>query len=193
MNMKDKIIKISTDVFAKYGYKAVSVNFLLKEIGINKSTLYYYFKSKREVFEEVVKKNFNSLIKKLHENISKCKNPDEKIDIFIETICERKRKDVLLIIREIIDGGENFSDDLIHIFMEFREILFNILKEGKKQNSFKKDDVFFTMHLILGINNFHKIIQPFVKNKLSDIYEKPDEKQFKENIKKVVINYLKDA
>ena len=60
MSTKDKILEISADVFAKYGYKAVSISSLLKEIGINKSTLYYYFKSKKEIFEEVVTIGFLS-------------------------------------------------------------------------------------------------------------------------------------
>ena len=192
MSTKDKILEISADVFAKYGYKAVSISSLLKEIGINKSTLYYYFKSKKEIFEEVVKRNFDNLIKKLEENIAKCKTPEEKIDVFIDTIAQRSRRDVLLIVREIIDGGENFSDELINLFIRFRETLLNILKEGKEKNVFKNDDVFFTMHLIIGINDFHKMVKPFVENKLSNIYQKPDEKKFRQNLKKIVLNYLKD-
>jgi len=195
MTTKDKIIEISTDAFAKYGYEAVTIDFLLKQIGINKSTLYYYFKSKKDIFEEVIKRNFASLIKKLHENISKCKTPEDKICSFIDIICERERKDVLLIIREIIDGGDNFSEELLNLFIELKQILFNILKEGKEKNIFQKNDLSFTMYLIIGISDFHKIVKPFVKKfeKLSDNYKEISEEDCKLNLKKIVINFLKDT
>ncbi len=193
MNTKDRIIKVSTDCFAKYGYEGVTINLLLKKLQINKSTFYYYFKSKKELFEEIIKLNFDLLITKLQQNLSNNKTPQEKISIFIDIMCKRERKDVLLIIREIIDGGENFSEELLNLFVKFQEILFSILKEGKEKKIFKKDNLLFTMYLIIGISDFYKISKPFSeKFKELSNYQDIDEKECKSNLEKIVLNYLKD-
>ncbi|MEA3316524.1 MAG: TetR/AcrR family transcriptional regulator [Bacteroidota bacterium] len=59
MNNKHKIIRKniivkSSKIFSKYGFKKTTMNDIAKAMGMGKSSLYYYYKSKEEVFEAVV-------------------------------------------------------------------------------------------------------------------------------------------
>lgn len=61
--MKERILQIATSEFAILGYSALSMNNLAKKLEINKATIYYHFKDKESLYNEVIL----SLIK-LHED-----------------------------------------------------------------------------------------------------------------------------
>ena len=52
---KEKIIKIATQEFATYGYDGVSMNTLASKLEVNKATIYYHFKHKKSLYQDVLK------------------------------------------------------------------------------------------------------------------------------------------
>ncbi len=55
LSNKTKILKVAADLFSRKGYNGVSINDICQESGITKPTLYYYFKSKRDLYEKLLK------------------------------------------------------------------------------------------------------------------------------------------
>lgn len=51
---RDKIITNARSVFRQYGYKKATMGDIAKEMRMGKSSLYYYFESKTEVYNAVV-------------------------------------------------------------------------------------------------------------------------------------------
>ena len=66
-----QIIEASKTVFKKYGFKKATMNHIAKASDKGRSTLYYYFQNKNEVFEAFVKTEYNRRIEKTFNNISK--------------------------------------------------------------------------------------------------------------------------
>ena len=66
-----QIIEASKTVFKKYGFKKATMNHIAKASDKGRSTLYYYFQNKNEVFEAFVKAEYNTRIEKTFNNISK--------------------------------------------------------------------------------------------------------------------------
>jgi len=63
--MKDTrefIIKTSLALFMQKGFKAVTMNEIVKKTGLSKGAVYHYFESKEQVFEETVKHFYNHLM-----------------------------------------------------------------------------------------------------------------------------------
>lgn len=56
MSTKEKILEISLDMFAKQGYTAVSIRDICKEVGIKESSVYYHFKNKQSIFDELIRR-----------------------------------------------------------------------------------------------------------------------------------------
>ena len=54
-DMKERILKASSLYFAKNGFGDTKISDLAKNIGIGQGTIYLYFKSKEELFEEISK------------------------------------------------------------------------------------------------------------------------------------------
>lgn len=51
---KEKILEEAFKLFLKKGYSEVSISVVQEELGIGRATLYYYFKSKEDLFKTVV-------------------------------------------------------------------------------------------------------------------------------------------
>lgn len=55
-NTKDRILEISLKLFSDKGYAALSMRDLSEAIGIRASSIYYYFKSKQEIFDALLQR-----------------------------------------------------------------------------------------------------------------------------------------
>lgn len=51
---KQRILVTSSLLFGKHGYDKTSISMICNELGINKPSLYYFFKSKEDLFLEVM-------------------------------------------------------------------------------------------------------------------------------------------
>ena len=51
---KEKIIEVSLDLFSRKGYSAVSIRDICRQVGIKESSIYYHFKNKQAVFDEIL-------------------------------------------------------------------------------------------------------------------------------------------
>lgn len=54
MNTKEKILDTSLDMFARLGYTAVSIRYICKQVGIKESSVYYHFKNKQSILDELI-------------------------------------------------------------------------------------------------------------------------------------------
>ncbi|RPH25550.1 MAG: TetR/AcrR family transcriptional regulator [Bacteroidales bacterium] len=54
MNTREKIVEAAVILFLQKGYDQVSLNEIAAGVGIQKPSLYHYFKSKEDIFMEVV-------------------------------------------------------------------------------------------------------------------------------------------
>lgn len=54
MKTKEKILDTSLDMFARLGYTAVSIRDICKQVGIKESSVYYHFKNKQSILDELI-------------------------------------------------------------------------------------------------------------------------------------------
>lgn len=84
-DIKSKLLEEARTIFARYGYNKTTVDDIAKAAGKGKSTFYYYFKSKEEIFKAVIEKEAYLFRAKLIESISIDANPLEKVKNYILT------------------------------------------------------------------------------------------------------------
>lgn len=68
--IRAEIIKSAAKVFSQYGYKKTRMEDVAKTVGRGKSSLYYYFKNKDEVFKAVVEYEANILKYELIDSVA---------------------------------------------------------------------------------------------------------------------------
>jgi TetR/AcrR family transcriptional regulator, biofilm operon repressor len=66
---KELITQAALAMFAKRGYQAVSIRDIAKVVGIKESSIYYHFKNKQAIMDELLNK-IDSLIRKMKENFA---------------------------------------------------------------------------------------------------------------------------
>ena len=58
---KQEILKAASECFARFGYEKTTLDDIGKMVGLNKASLYYYYKNKEDIFAEVVLQAGDSL------------------------------------------------------------------------------------------------------------------------------------
>lgn len=65
-DVKDLIVKSATMFFSKYGFHKTTMDEIARHIHKAKGVLYYYFKSKEELFNEVLKQELSTVKQELN-------------------------------------------------------------------------------------------------------------------------------
>lgn len=59
---KNEILDAAQELFFTKGYKQTSIESIIKKIGVAKGTFYYYFKSKEDLMDKLVKRMTNQIL-----------------------------------------------------------------------------------------------------------------------------------
>ncbi|MDD2380327.1 MAG: TetR/AcrR family transcriptional regulator [Mariniphaga sp.] len=82
---RENILKIAREIFSKYGYKKTTLDDIANAVRKGKSSLYYYFNSKEDLFQAVVVKEVEILANALEIVINRNTDPIEKLRDYILT------------------------------------------------------------------------------------------------------------
>jgi AcrR family transcriptional regulator len=77
------IIQVAKSCFTHFGYEKTTLEDIGKRIGMNKSSLYYYFKNKEEIYAEVVVEEAELIINDLQKEMALSDSPEEKIRFYM--------------------------------------------------------------------------------------------------------------
>ncbi|MBK6285487.1 MAG: TetR/AcrR family transcriptional regulator [Draconibacterium sp.] len=80
---KDSIVLVAQKMFKRFGFRKTTMDEIAVAARKGKSSLYYYFKSKEEVFEAVVEMEAATLRTDIIANIGKCNSAMEKLRVYI--------------------------------------------------------------------------------------------------------------
>jgi AcrR family transcriptional regulator len=80
---RKKIVITSGQIFSRYGFKKTTMDEIANALKMGKSSIYYYFKSKEEIFEAVVLYEANLLRNELTTAIKSVESPIEKLKNYV--------------------------------------------------------------------------------------------------------------
>ncbi|MCU4503492.1 TetR/AcrR family transcriptional regulator [Acinetobacter sp. WU_MDCI_Abxe161] len=78
---KALIIDVATELFGKYGYHAVGVDWIIREAGISKKTLYNHFNSKENLIIEVLINRDKECFTSLNQLLMDVSDPLMKLEL----------------------------------------------------------------------------------------------------------------
>jgi AcrR family transcriptional regulator len=163
MNLKNdnkQLIKdVALDLFGQKGYEDTSLTEIATAVGIKKPSIYNHFRSKEDLFIEVIEDLSVS-------EVTAYKSAEEKMDpqepltnirILFDLFCQRlvTTKEALLWKRVTFFPPEVFKDLIQKQFIHFEQvttaILVSIYQEGQRQKLFSeiKEDEFIASFLCL--------------------------------------------
>lgn len=78
-----EILTGAKKLFGKHGLKKTTMEDIATAVGKGKSTLYYYFPSKKEIFEAVVESEMKTVVRKIREAVNRSITATEKLKSFL--------------------------------------------------------------------------------------------------------------
>jgi AcrR family transcriptional regulator len=89
---KQAILEAAGRVFQKWGVNKTTMEDIAREAGKGKSTLYYYYSSKDEIFDAVLLSEIDKVLKETREAIEREDNVKDKFRAYINTVFEGLKK-----------------------------------------------------------------------------------------------------
>ncbi|MGD6849967.1 TetR/AcrR family transcriptional regulator [Rossellomorea aquimaris] len=156
---KQLIKDVALDLFGQKGYEDTSLTEIANAVGIKKPSIYNHFRSKEDIFMEVIEDLSVSEVN-AYKNASKKMNinePLKNVRILFDLFCHRlvTTKEALLWKRVTFFPPEVFKDLIQKQFIHFEQvttaILVSIYQEGQKQKLFSdiEEDEFIASFLCL--------------------------------------------
>ena len=82
---RESIILAAQQLFQQYGLHKVTMEDIARAMGKGKSSLYYYYKSKEEIFEAMLDREIDSVLAKVAEAVAQVTTAEEKLYAFCLT------------------------------------------------------------------------------------------------------------
>ncbi|MFT3705451.1 MAG: TetR/AcrR family transcriptional regulator [Agriterribacter sp.] len=83
--VKEKIGKSAMKCFAKFGLDKTTLDDIAQSVGLNKASLYYYYKNKEDIFIEAALKEGEDYIVSLQEKVLKKKGVESQVSYYMQS------------------------------------------------------------------------------------------------------------
>jgi AcrR family transcriptional regulator len=123
-----EILEAARALFTKYGLKKTTMDDVGKAVGKGKSTLYYYFPGKTELFEAVVTDELKKINKDIRLAINAERSSTGKLKAFLLTRLKLKEK-VHNLGQVVFDDIFDNYKDICLLKVEFEHVQVDIIKE----------------------------------------------------------------
>jgi len=136
---REIIISVATGLFSRFGLEKTTMEDIAKAARKGKSTLYYYFKNKEEVFAEVIKKEITGLKHAMFEAVESEKDPGKKLRVFVDTRLHylTQKEDQYISVKDEYLQHYEFIRDLTADYSDWEvETIKRIVEEGRDRGLF---------------------------------------------------------
>ena len=141
-NKKEIILDAAVKVFAQKGFYNAKVADVAREAGIADGTIYLYFKNKDDLLISLFETKMEEILFQFNERLKNITSPCEKLRQFILLHFEmiENNPDLAEVFQVELRQSNKFLKDYHNQkFIDFLNIIGDILKEGKSRGEFKSD------------------------------------------------------
>lgn len=140
--MRNTILQKSLLYFARNGFAGTKISDLSKNIGIGQGTIYVYFESKEELFQEIIKiADSNEMLKKMKLLVSMPISAKKKLRMLSETVLNRLEEDenfaamIALNTQMLLEKNGTYSSEETTYQTELYNYTAKIIDQGQKEKS----------------------------------------------------------
>ncbi len=143
LEIRDQIIAAARNIFNRFGFRKTTMDEIAQSMGKGKSSIYYYFKSKEEIYEAVIEREAEFLRQEVTKAISQVDDPAEKLKTYVLTRMKTFRKVTNYydaIRSEVVSHLEVINRIRDKYDREEVRLLQNIIEEGVTRKVFHMKD-----------------------------------------------------
>lgn len=168
-NRRQEISDAAVRVFNRMGYQGASLTAVAAELGVDRATLYYYFSSKEQLFDEIVRsvlERNDALARRIADSaISPARKMRELVSALILSYAETYPL-LFIYIREdlghVSDKRSTWSEHMKDLNRSIEKSMVDIIEQGFADGSFRRIGSARTVAFgILGMVNWsHRWFKP---------------------------------
>lgn len=136
---KIRIVEVAKELIAQYGFKKTTMDEIATKARMGKSSMYYYFKNKEDIFAEIVRSHSEEFRWELNDVIQKAYSPQDKIMQYV-----RAR---MLHLKQLSNYYKTLTNEYLDHYLFIEQVredfynfenqtLSNIINEGIQKNIF---------------------------------------------------------
>lgn len=169
--VREKIMQSAIQVFETFGFEKTTLDDLGRAAGMNKTSLYYYFKNKDELYAEVLLNQFDHFSEAFSKRINRKNSSKSALKNFI---CEKQSfiQKYTLLYKAKLNKKNTVSEHIQKVFTKIKKAEIQLLKEllskGTKSEEFKKEADKLAVSLYISSEAF--IFSEAASNKDLDIF-----------------------
>ena len=153
LNRKELILKAAQNLFTRFGLAKTTIEDIARRARMGKASIYYYFKSKEAIYQEVINKEGQELRAKIVAAVEQENTPQRKIRTYVLTRTAA--------LKELANYYTAFRDEYLeqYAFIEKareeynrfeKSMIRSILQEGVESGVFEIADVDLTAEALLA-------------------------------------------
>jgi len=167
--VREQLVQSARQVFARFGYKKTALDDIARESRKGKSTIYYYFKSKDDIFKAVIDAEAEIRAQAIDDQIREIEDPKQKLKTYIYVR--------MLTLKMVVNYYEAIKNDLLdnlyfvnslrteHFEAEIQQVN-NLLIEGIEKGIFTIQNPELAAKTI--VTALHGFEVPLILKNLSD-------------------------
>jgi AcrR family transcriptional regulator len=168
-NRRKEIAEAAVRVFNRLGYKGASLSAVATELGVDRATLYYYFSSKEQMFDETVRAVIEGNDELVGGIAKSAISPNEKLRELVTAMMVSYAENYPLLyiyIREdlahVSDKRSTWSAEMRKLNRSIEQSFIDIIEQGYADGSFRRVGSARTVaYGILGMLNWsHRWYKP---------------------------------
>jgi AcrR family transcriptional regulator len=140
-SVRERLLHVAADVFARKGYAATSVNEIVEAAGVTKPVLYYYFENKAGIFQEI----FVEARRQFLDTLRAPQDPKLPVITRLVDLCVRvydlfsSHLEIARLVHSIYYGPPQGAPpmDLEQFHLPFQDALARLVEEGLRTGEFR--------------------------------------------------------
>lgn len=140
--MRNTILQKSLLYFARNGFAGTKISDLSRSIGIGQGTIYVYFESKEELFQEILKiADSNQMLKQMKMLVNMPISAKKKLRMLSETVMKRLEEDenfaamIALNTQMLLEKNKEYSSEHTTYQTELYHYTAKIIEQGQREKS----------------------------------------------------------
>jgi TetR/AcrR family transcriptional regulator len=170
-NSRETILLAAERIFAEAGLAGARTDAIAAAARVNKALLYYYFKSKDDLYEAVLERHFSAFGLRAAEVLAR-KGPAretllEFLSMHFDTVSSRARTGKLWP-RLMLTGGSVLERLMKKYSLPVKNSLMRLITRGVEDGEFRPVDPGHTVISLLSLTNFYFLMAPLF-SKVADV------------------------
>lgn len=159
LDVRQRIMREATRLFAEQGFGSTSVRELVEAAGVTKPTLYYYFENKEALLHEIVEEQLDGLAAFMRQVVTSQGSVKARLTHFARAYIEGGLREphVVRLLMTLSHKGKDTPDiDIMTMHISKIEGLGELIREGMASGELRKDlDVQAAVMSFIGTTNLY--------------------------------------